>query len=104
MEREALERQIEAAFNYRGHVTVRLKAGGLVEGFLFNRQFKDARLAQDEFVELFVKGTGERLKLAVGALDSVELTGADCAAGNSYEDYLKKRAAKAGPTGGTDHA
>lgn len=94
MTKEELEKQIEAAFDFRGHVTVRFKSGDVVEGFLFNRQFQDPKLSEDNFVEMFLKGSGDPKKYKIEAIESVALTGEDFAAGNSYEEYLKKKAQK----------
>lgn len=91
-----LEKQIEAAFDYRGHATIKFKGGQTVEGFVFNRQFENPRLPEDNFIEVFLKGTGERRKYSIAEIESVALTGEDYAAGNSYEDYLKKKAEKEG--------
>ena len=57
-----LKSQIDAAYDYRGHVTIRFKSGELVEGFVFNRQFADAKLKEEPFVEVFLKGGGEKRK------------------------------------------
>ena len=89
----ALKAQIEAAFDYRGHVTVRLKDGTAVEGFLYNRQYDNARLPEDNYVDLMVKNSEERKRLPIAALESIALTGEDTAAGKSYADYLKKKQA-----------
>lgn len=76
-----LESQIEAAFDFRGWVTVVLKNGSSLEGFLFNRQRRSPKLKEPPFVELILKSGGETRKLAVAELSSVALTGNDCAAG-----------------------
>jgi len=89
-----LEKQIEAAFDFRGHVTVKLKSGQSVEGFVFNRQFANPKLPQDNFVELYLKGSAEHRLLKIAEIESIALTGEDFAAGKSYEDYLKKKAAE----------
>ncbi len=94
MTSQELKDQIEAAYDFRGHVTIALKDGGRVEGYLFNRQYDDPRLPEDNFIELVLKGSGERKKYAISSVASVALTGEDCAAGNSYEDYLRKKAEK----------
>ncbi|MBI4375458.1 MAG: hypothetical protein HY549_03315 [Elusimicrobia bacterium] len=86
-----IEEEIEAAYNFRGHVTLKLRGGQTVEGYLFNRQLGD-RFPDGGFVELFLKGSGDRRNCAVRDIEAVELTGEDCAAGKSYEDYLKKKA------------
>lgn len=87
-----LKDQIEAAYDFRGHVTVILKSGEMVKGFLYNRQLE----AVEPFVELFLEGSGAYKKLLASELDSIALSGKDFAAGNSYEDYLKKKAAQEG--------
>ena len=87
----ALEIQIEAAYNYRGHVTIHFVKGESIEGFLYNREFTNPKIQQDHFVEVFLKGSGESVRYPISALRSVELTGEDCAAGKSYEDHLKKQ-------------
>jgi hypothetical protein len=76
-----LERQIEAAFDYRGHVTIALKTGESVEGFVFNRQFAHPTLSEEPFIEVFLAGSGERRKYAIATIQSVALTGKDYASG-----------------------
>lgn len=88
-----LKDQIEAAFDFRGHVTVSFADGRAVEGFLFNRQLEGPALAEP-FIELCLKGSGDNQRFPVAGLASIELTGEDTAAGNSYEAYLKKKAAE----------
>ena len=92
---EPLKSQIEAAFDYRGHVTVLLKSGEVVDGFLFNRQYKSARQPHEDFVELALQGKSERRRLLASEIASIALTGEDCAAGKSYEDHLKRKASGA---------
>lgn len=83
-----LETQIEAAFDFRGHVTLTLNDGDTIEGYLYNRDLR----AVEPFVEVFVKNSDERRRLAVGKLKSVALSGEDCAAGKAFEDYKKNKA------------
>jgi hypothetical protein len=90
---EGLRRQIEAAYDYRGHVTVTFKDGSSIEGFVFNRQYASPLLKEPPFIELFPKGSDERMRFPMESIRSIELTGADAAAGKSYGDYLKKQAA-----------
>lgn len=93
---EGLKRQIEEAYGYRGHVTVTLAQGGTVVGFLFNREYANPKLEQDFFIDLIVKDSGERRRYPMAQVASIALTGEDHAAGKSYEDYLKKKAAERG--------
>ena len=75
-----LKQQIEAAFDYRGNVTLKLHAGDPVECFLFNRDFAPhASLKEVPFVEVFLTG-GERRKLPISEIVAVELSGKDHAA------------------------
>lgn len=89
---DELKRQIEAAYDFRGHVTVQFKDGSSVEGFLFNRQFDNPKLPEDNFVELLLKGGGQRKRYPIAGIESVALTGEDAAAGKSFEDYQKRKA------------
>jgi hypothetical protein len=83
----------EAAYDFRGHVTIKLKAGQTVEGFVFNRQYDNPLMPEDNFIEIFLKGDAEKSRYKISEIESIGLTGEDFAAGNSYEDYLKKKKA-----------
>ena len=75
-----LERQIEAAFDYRGDVTVERADGKLVEGFLFNRDFAPhAALKTTPFVEMMLP-SGEQTRYPIAELSAVRLSGQDHAA------------------------
>ena len=74
---KSLQEQIEAAFDYRGDVTVTLAGGEQVVGFLFNRDLRPAR--EPHFVELFLPAGGRR-KVEVARIESIALTGRDHAA------------------------
>jgi hypothetical protein len=75
-----LERQIEAAFDYRGHVTITLKSGERVVGYVYNRRFVDPQLREAPFLEMFLAGSGEPRKFSLDGIDAVALTGKDYAA------------------------
>lgn len=79
--------QVEAAFDYRGHVTVTLTDGSAVEGYLYNRDVKGG------YVDVFIKDSDERRRLQLSSIAKVALTGEDCAAGKSFEDYQKAQKA-----------
>ena len=86
-----VEKQIEEAFGFRGHVTLSLKNGEKVEGFLFNRVYGYAANKKESFIEVFPKGSDQAKRFPMALVASVAMTGEDCAAGNSYEDYLRKK-------------
>ncbi|MBI4371852.1 MAG: hypothetical protein HY552_06110 [Elusimicrobia bacterium] len=73
----AVAAQIEAAYDYRGHVTVTLADGRIIEGFLFNRSL-DPRLGPP-FLEVFPKDKDERLLIPAESVRAVALSGKDFA-------------------------
>jgi hypothetical protein len=75
-----LERQIEAAFDFRGHVTITLNDGGHVVGYVYNRQFADPQRREPPFIEVFLAGSGDRHGIAIDTIRSIALTGKDYAA------------------------
>jgi hypothetical protein len=87
---DELRAQVEKAFDYRGHVTIALKDGKTVEGFIFSRDFEHGNL------DIMVKNSDERRRVELASIAGVTLSGEDCAAGKSYED-LKKAKGPAAP-------
>ena len=79
---------LEKAFDYRGDVTITLKNGEKVEGYLFDRR-SGSSLA-DSFVRIIP--TKERTKVNVAYADVAALafTGRDTAAGKTFEAWVKK--------------
>lgn len=75
---------IMAAVDYRGDVTLELKDGQRLEGFLFNC-FRGQ-------LEIFPKNSPQKQSVSVDELKSVIFSGKDEAAGKSWEDWVKKRA------------
>jgi predicted DNA-binding protein with PD1-like motif len=69
--------QIEAAYDFRGHITLTLNDGAVVEGFLFNREVTP--LTGEPYVEVLRKDSDERLRFAAKDVKSVSLTGKDFA-------------------------
>ncbi len=88
-----LEKQIETAYDFRGYVTIRLKDGKTVEAYLFNREYANPKLPEEYFIEVFLK-SGVKEKYSMPQIESIAMTGEDCAAGNSYEEYVKKQKEK----------
>lgn len=69
--------QIDAAFDFRGHVTLTLNDGKTLEGYLFNRELSP--LKGEAYVEFIPKDSDERLRFAAKDVRSVALTGKDFA-------------------------
>jgi hypothetical protein len=86
---QEIERQIEAAFDYRGHVTITLKEGERIVGYVYNRQFAHPTLLEAPFIEVFLAGSGESRKFAIDVIHTIELTGKDYAAtGSASQDMV----------------
>jgi len=85
---------IEKAFDYRGDVTVDLKDGRQVVGYMTNREHHGTPEHPEPFVELMLPGQPELLRLPYGNIANVRLTGEDAAAGKSWEEWVAREAAK----------
>ena len=82
--REALEK----AFDYRGDVTVTLKNGTVVEGYIFDR--KNAATLADSYVRVFPKNFDSKISIPYSEIQALAFTGRDTAAGKSWEAWLRK--------------
>lgn len=89
----ALLEAIEAAFDYRGDVTLELTDGRRLVGYLFNR---DPR-SPEPFVQLFERDTAGALTIPYAAIRTIRFTGRDMAAGQSYAAWLRSRQAGRAP-------
>ena len=91
--REALDK----AFDYRGDVTVTLKNGERIEGYIFDRRSGAGSISGCS-VRLFPKDRDQKVSVAYSDIARLEFTGRDTAAGKSFETWLRKyneqRAAK----------
>ena len=85
-----LERQIETAFDYRGHITLNFQDGSKLEGYLYNRDFGGPKSKEAPYVELILKEKDERKKFPISSLKSVELSGKDYA--ETFEEGKKRTA------------
>jgi len=82
--REALEK----AFDYRGDITVTLKTGSKVEGYLFDRR-QGATLAQS-FIRIIPMDNVGKVNVAYADIAALAFTGRDTAAGKTFEAWVKK--------------
>jgi hypothetical protein len=100
---EELRKALEKAFDYRGDVTITLKDGTRVEGFIFDRVSGSS--LGNSFVRLLRKDSNERRKIAYADVAALAFTGRDTAAGKSWEAWVKKYWEKrtAGSSGASLH-
>lgn len=85
---EELREVLEKAFDYRGDVTIRLKDGSAIEGYIFDR--RNGKTLVDSCVRLFPKGSSEKRAIAYSDIAGLDFTGRDTAAGKSWEAWLRK--------------
>ncbi|MGB9610422.1 MAG: hypothetical protein ACPL7M_05570 [Bryobacteraceae bacterium] len=94
-----LREGIEAAFDYRGDVTLLLKDGTRVEGYLFDRRPRPS--LEESLVRLIPAGRTEKLVFRYADIAGIEFSGRDMAAGRRWQDWVRRYAEKkaAGETG-----
>ena len=80
---------LEKAFDYRGDVTIGLKDGSSVEGYIFDRRSAGTGLS-DCVVRLFPKDRDEKISIRYSDIARLEFSGRDTAAGKSFETWVKK--------------
>jgi len=85
---EELREGLEKAFDYRGDVTVNLKDGTVVEGYIFDRRV--GATLQDSVIRLFPKSEPKKISVPYSEIAGLAFTGRDTAAGKSWEAWLKK--------------
>ena len=83
-----IRKAVEAAFDYRGDVTIKLKDGRSVEGYVFDRRASSPNLA--DCSARIVDKTGGKTRLAFSEITEIAFTGKDTAAGKSFETWVKK--------------
>jgi hypothetical protein len=82
--REALEK----AFDYRGDVTITLKNGEKVEGYLFDR--RSGTSLADSFVRVIPTNVKTKVNVSYADIAALAFTGRDTAAGKTFEAWVKK--------------
>jgi hypothetical protein len=82
--REALEQ----AFDYRGDVTITLKTGVRIEGYIFDR--RPAAHLHQSVVRVLPKDSSERVSIPYSEIAGLAFTGRDTAAGKSWEAWVRK--------------
>ena len=81
---------LDAAFDYRGDLTLRLSNGETIEGYLFNRHPE----GKPPTVQLFVKGETAARVLPYVDIAGISFTGKDPADGKSYLAWKAKKHAE----------
>src|SRR5271166_6305736 len=85
---EEIRIALEKAFDYRGDVTITLKNGAQVEGYIFDRQ--NGPTLADSRVRVFLKNNDSKFSIPYSEIQGLAFTGRDTAAGRSWEAWLRK--------------
>ena len=85
---------IEKAFDYRGDVTVDLKDGRQVVGYLSNRNLQGTEHCPEPFIEVMIAGQPELARIVCREIAGIRVTGEDTAAGKSWEEWVVRQTAK----------
>jgi hypothetical protein len=86
---EEIRTAFEKAFDYRGDLTITLKDGQKIEGYIFDRKNDGATLA-DCAVRVLPKNRPDKLKIAYSEIAALAFTGKDTAAGKSFAAWVKQ--------------
>lgn len=82
--REALEK----AFDYRGDVTLTLKDGRVVHGYVFDR--RPGATLQDSAVRVMPSDERTKVTIPYSEIAALAFTGRDNAAGKTFEAWVRK--------------
>lgn len=86
---EEIRAAFDKAFDYRGDLTITLKTGDAIEGYVFDRRAESADLSQC-VVRMFPKNSAEKISIRYSDIAALAFTGKDSAAGKSFEAWVKK--------------
>jgi hypothetical protein len=87
---DEIRQALEKAFDYRGDITISLKDGSKVEGYVFDR--RTAGSLKASVVRLYPKGSNQKVTISYADITALAFTGRDTAAGRSWEAWMKKYA------------
>jgi hypothetical protein len=81
---------LEKAFDYRGDVTLTLRSGEVVEGYIYDR--REGKTLLDSMVRLMPSKGEDRSRRSIpyGEIAAVNFTGRDTAAGRTFDAWVKK--------------
>lgn len=82
-----LAQALELALDYRGDVTLVLRSGRTIEGYVYDRRHKPTPA-----IRVLVKDSEERVLIPDGELQRVEFSGKDTAAGKTFENWIRRYA------------
>jgi hypothetical protein len=85
---EEIRASLEKAFDYRGDITITLKSGKKIEGYIFDR--RTGKSLADSVVRLYPKSGNQKLSITYADIGALAFSGKDTAAGKTWEAWMKK--------------
>ena len=85
---EEVRLALEKAFDYRGDVSITLKDGKKIEGYIFDR--RTGKTLADSAVRLYAKSGNEKISIFYAEIAALAFTGKDTAAGKSWEAWMQR--------------
>ena len=81
---------LEKAFDYRGDVTLTLRSGELVEGYIYDR--RAGNTLTDSLVRVIPSKGEQRTRRSIpyGEIAALNFSGRDTAAGRTFDAWVKK--------------
>ena len=79
---------MEKAFDFRGDVTITLKTGNKIEGYIFDR--RTTPTLAESFVRILPKDSNDKVAISYAEIAALAFSDRDPAAGKSWEAWLRK--------------
>jgi len=85
---EEIRLALEKAFDYRGDITITLKNGEKIEGYIFDRRTR--KTLSDFAVRLYPRSGNQKVSVSYSDIAALAFTGKDTAAGKSWEAWMER--------------
>jgi hypothetical protein len=80
---------LDKAFDYRGDLTVTLKDGQKIEGYIFDRR-AESPLLSECVLRVMPKDRPDKMTIRYSDIAALAFSGKDTAAGKSFQAWIKK--------------
>jgi hypothetical protein len=87
---ESITAGLEQAFDYRGDVTIQLKDGGRLEGYVFDRI--KGNTMEESKLRIMLSTDKRKVTVGYGEIEELVFSGRDWADGKSWKAWIKKYA------------
>ena len=78
---------VEAAFHYRGDISLTMQDGRIITGYLFDRVIRSNH--SDSIIRMVLNGSTKKTDIPLREVRELTFSGRDTAAGKSWEHWIK---------------